>query len=58
MRGTRKYHKYINQQDLFGNTALHYASIGGFDECVKYLIDKGTDYEIENAEGWRARELL
>lgn len=47
-----------NSQDLFGNTPLHLASICGKKKCVELLLKNKSDYEIENNEGWRPRELI
>jgi len=43
---------------LFGNTALHLASINGFVEGVANLLENGADMEVDNKEGWRPRELV
>jgi len=43
---------------LFGNTALHIASINGFEEGVVILLRSGADMEVDNKEGWRPRELV
>jgi ankyrin repeat protein len=50
--------KLKNSVDSFGNTALHLASIGGFGNIVKMLLNNDSDFEIENKEGWRPRELI
>ncbi|KAL4481466.1 hypothetical protein ABPG74_007555 [Tetrahymena malaccensis] len=51
-------HTYIDQKDAFGNTALHLASINGFEEGVIKLLNCGADMETGNKEGWRPRELV
>lgn len=43
---------------MFGNTALHLASINGFEEGVEILLINGSDMETGNKEGWRPRELV
>lgn len=43
---------------MFGNTALHLASINGFESGVKILMSFGSDMEIDNKECWRPRELV
>ncbi|ORX60780.1 ankyrin [Piromyces finnis] len=45
-----KYHININQQDISGNTALHYALILGDKYLIKLLCQKKADYNIKNNE--------
>ena len=42
---------HINQQNLNGQTCLHFAFGYGFDQLGHYLIGKGADDSITNAEG-------
>ncbi|EGR27500.1 hypothetical protein IMG5_195040 [Ichthyophthirius multifiliis] len=56
--GTYKQYNYLNQKDLYGNTALHLASINGNVEAAELLLKQGADMESENKEGWRPRELI
>ena len=37
----------VNCRDYMGNNALHYASIGGYLECIKLLIEFGVDIYCE-----------
>jgi len=41
----------INMQSLVGNTALHYCFAYGFHDLGHYLIGKGADDSIVNADG-------
>lgn len=41
----------INAQDMEGNTALHYASKGGFPQIVKLLLEHGADPKLPNFKG-------
>lgn len=34
---------FLNSRDEKGRTALHYASAGGFQQCVELLLTKGAD---------------
>jgi ankyrin repeat protein len=47
----------LNSPDLFGNTALHLASLKGNTEIVKLLISFHADMEIQNKEFFKPREL-
>lgn len=38
----------MNKQDIFGDTALHYACILGYPDIVELLLDKQSDPEIQN----------
>ena len=38
----------INDQDRYGNTALHYASARGMCEFVKFCEESGADLLIRN----------
>ncbi|KRX06795.1 Ankyrin repeat-containing domain [Pseudocohnilembus persalinus] len=49
--------EYIDQQDSFGNTALHLACITNFTECADLLIEKNANPDTPNQEGWTPREL-
>ncbi len=48
----------INKQNTNGNTSLHYAFGYGFSELGAYLISKGADDNITNAEGLTCYEGL
>jgi len=41
----------INAVNDAGNTALHWAALNGHLECVKYLVELGTDVTIINKAG-------
>merc|ERR1719367_1953405 len=41
----------INAQDDLGNTALHWAVSHGHKEKVKWILDRGGDFMIQNNEG-------
>lgn len=47
----------INDVDMSGDTALHYAVSNNLDTIVKYLIDNGADVNIENNDGDTAKKL-
>jgi len=38
----------VNAQDTFGDTALHFAAILGFEDIVEFLCDRGAKTEIIN----------
>lgn len=40
--------KLVNQQDITGATALHYAAQGGFLKSVLLLLKNGTDASLKN----------
>ncbi len=40
----------LNEQDIDGWTAMHYACKLGYIYAVKYLIEKGADINIKNNE--------
>eukprot|EP00833_Pecoramyces_ruminatium_P006952 jgi/Orpsp1_1/1180984/evm.model.c7180000075357.2 len=42
---------FLNGQDCFGNTPLMYACQGGYEEIVKYLIEKGANINAKNNKG-------
>ena len=44
----------INEE---GTTALMYAASAGRDQCVKLLVDLGTDTQMINEDGYRAVDL-
>lgn len=44
----------INKQDIFGRTALMWASNKGYTEIAKQLIDNGADVNIKNNNGFTA----
>lgn len=41
----------IDKKDADGNTALHWAAIGGHYGCVEYLLECGADTEMLNNKG-------
>ena len=41
----------INSQDKMGNTPLHYACSGKFQQCIEFMIENGIDEKIENENG-------
>ncbi|KAL3423293.1 hypothetical protein PVAG01_05040 [Phlyctema vagabunda] len=41
----------LNAQNKSGNTALHWASLNGHLECVKILLEQGSDPTICNQKG-------
>ena len=43
--------------DLNGRSALHYAVLGRYVECVELLLDAGARYNVCNAGGYDALEL-
>ena len=48
----------INEVDNYGNTCLHLASNNLDFNCIKYLIDKGIDYEIISKKGFKAIDFI
>jgi len=48
----------INGQNFLGNTALHYAFSYGFEDLGHYLISKGANDTMTNAEGLTCYEGL
>lgn len=48
----------LNKQNTNGHTSLHYAFGYGFDDLGAYLISKGTDDTITNADGLTCYEGL
>eukprot|EP00833_Pecoramyces_ruminatium_P006951 jgi/Orpsp1_1/1180983/evm.model.c7180000075357.1 len=42
---------FLNGQDCFGNTPLMYVCQGGYEEIVKYLIEKGANINAKNNKG-------
>ena len=48
----------INSQNLNGQTPLHFAFAYNFEELGEYLISKGADDSITNADGLTAYEGL
>ena len=47
----------INKQDKYGKTALHYAVVQVLPEIVKYLVDAGADWSVEDERGDTALEF-
>ena len=48
----------INKADNQGNTALHYAFMNRFPNCIQLLVDVGADESIKNKAGSQPWELL
>ncbi|CAD8128142.1 unnamed protein product [Paramecium sonneborni] len=48
---------YVNQQDTYGNSPLHVASIKAFQKGINILMEKQANMELENNEVFKAREL-
>jgi len=48
----------INNQNLNGNAPLHYAFAYGFEDVAQYLMDKGADDALLNADGLTCYEGL
>jgi ankyrin repeat protein len=42
---------FINMVDDYGASALHHASLRGYPECAKYLIEKGASVNAEEKDG-------
>lgn len=49
-----EYHVNIDERDIEGNTALHYAASYGHLEIIAFLINQGADFSLTNKKGWRA----
>ena len=41
----------IHAANAAGNTALHYAAASAFDSVVEFLVSRGADVDLQNAEG-------
>ncbi len=41
----------LNEKDDYGYYPIHIAALNGHYEIVKYLVDKGCDYQIRSANG-------
>ncbi|KAI9486563.1 MAG: hypothetical protein EXX96DRAFT_46779 [Benjaminiella poitrasii] len=41
-----------NIRDIYGRTALHYATIKGFDDCVSFLLEQHADIEARDLDGF------
>ena len=41
----------LNAQDMYGNTALHYAAAKKDPEAIKILLEAGSEVDIENRDG-------
>ncbi|MCY4601266.1 MAG: ankyrin repeat domain-containing protein [Acidobacteria bacterium] len=41
----------IHAANAAGNTALHYAAASAFDSVVEYLVSRGAEVDLQNAEG-------
>ncbi len=48
----------INAQGEYGTTALHIACAWGQLEAVKYLVEKGADLEIKDADGLTPKDVV
>lgn len=44
-------YKWINQQDIFGMTALHYAAAEGNEPIFRLLLDSGANPQIKDFNG-------
>lgn len=47
----------INAADIFGNTALTYAAMGGHAAVLEFLLQNGADVQIKNKRGHDCLEL-
>lgn len=47
----------LNPMDIYGNTPLHYACIGGFFPLVSWLLSRGPDVNVVNGLSKTAKEL-
>ena len=52
-----KLREEVNEQDEFGNTALHYAMKSGNWYIIKFLLDHNADMFKENKEGVSALQM-
>jgi len=52
-----KHHSNVNQQDLLGNTALHYAVTIGDKYLTKLILNKKANRDLENKEGYTPNML-
>lgn len=43
---------FVDAQNEYGNTALHWAALGGHLETVKYLMDQGASPAIPNDQNY------
>ncbi|KAJ6035731.1 hypothetical protein N7540_000010 [Penicillium herquei] len=43
---------FINQRNMEGNAALHYACSSGCPETVRFLLDAGADPNLPGKNGW------
>ena len=41
----------LHAADDAGNTALHYAAVSAFDSVVKFLVSRGAELDLKNADG-------
>lgn len=41
----------INNQDIYGNTALHYAARNKHEKAIEILLSAGADIQIKNNDG-------
>ena len=41
----------VHAANAAGNTALHYAAASAFDSVVEFLVSRGADVDLQNAEG-------
>lgn len=48
VRDTNFKYSLVNKQDVFGDTALHYACIMGYSDIVELLLDSKGDPECQN----------
>jgi ankyrin repeat protein len=47
----------INAQSSLGNTALHMAILGGYEDLTHFLLQKGADIHLQNKQGKSAVQL-
>ena len=41
----------VNQKDDYNNTALHFASLHGYNKIIDYLISQGAEVNAKDDEG-------
>ncbi|WP_445362600.1 ankyrin repeat domain-containing protein [Microbulbifer sp. ANSA003] len=41
----------INNQDVYGNTALHYAARNRHEQAIEILLSAGADVQLKNKDG-------
>ncbi|EXJ88937.1 hypothetical protein A1O3_02001 [Capronia epimyces CBS 606.96] len=48
----------INAQSGTGNTPLHIAALGGYEDLIVTLLQRGADFDIVNKEGRSAIQII